>query len=201
MTLSFRDFTMASPPPPAVLDSSDARDPLTGVLTRRGLDAVAAGLNLPVAASGGSRSAATAVPSAYAVIVIDLDHFSRVNDQFGFESGDKVLQALVALMKSVLRHQDSVTRLGGEKFCVLLPGASTANAARVAERIRAEFNATPVVLNGATTALSLSAGVADSGSDEGGVLDRVLEHANEALLRAKAAGRNRVLTHAPRDGG
>lgn len=184
---------MASSTQPALPETPGRLEPITGVLSREELDAVAAQLKLAVSAV--SRRQASADNGAYAVIVIDLDHFRKVNDQFGFDSGDKVLRALVALVKSVLRQMDSVTRLGGEKFCVLLPGASAANAARVAERIRAEFNATPVVLGGVTSTLSLSAGVADSGGDAGD-LDAVIGNANTAMLQAKDAGRNRVTVFA-----
>jgi len=183
---------MAPSPQPAALDSPDAHDPLTGALNRHGLDVVAAGLNVPGTATGSSRRASSSPSSTYAVIVLDLDHFKKVNDQFGFAGGDNVLKALVALMKTVLRQQDSATRLDGEKFCVLLPGATASNAARVAERIRAEFNATPIVFGGTTTTLSLSAGVADSSNAPTSSLDSVLESANLALHQAKAAGRNRV---------
>lgn len=174
-------------------DFDAVNDPLTGALNRHGLDVVAAGLGATVQVASVSRRAAAAEPNAFAVVVLDLDHFRRVNDQFGFESGNAVLKALVALMRSVLRAKDSVTRLDDEKFCVLLPGANTANALQVAERIRREFNATPVVLGGVTTTLSLSAGVADSSGRADTVLDTVLQSANEALRLAKDAGRNRVV--------
>jgi diguanylate cyclase (GGDEF)-like protein len=184
---------VSSPQPPAPAPATTP-DPITGVLSREELDAVAAQLKLGLAQM--TRRQASTASGAFAVIVVDLDHFRKVNDQFGFQSGDKVIKALVGLMKSVLRQMDSVTRLDGEKFCVLLPGASAANAARVAERIRAEFNATPVVFAGVTSTLSLSAGVADNGSDAGSSLDAVIDRADVAMQQAKEAGRNRVVVFA-----
>jgi len=182
---------MASSPQPPVLASSAPPDPITGVLSLEELDAVAAQLQLGQPQT--SRRQASTESGTFAVIVVDLDHFRKVTDQFGIQGGDRVIKALVGLMRSVLRQMDRVTRLDGQKFCVLLPGANAANAGRVAERIRAEFNATPVVLAGMTSTLTLSAGVADNGSDAGISLDTVIDRADVAMHQAKDSGRNRVV--------
>jgi diguanylate cyclase (GGDEF)-like protein len=190
---------MTSSRQPTAPDPVATPDPITGVLSREELTAVAAQLKLGQAQA--TRRQAATEPGSFAVIVVDLDHSRKLNEQFGFQGGDKVIKALVGLMKSVLRQMDSVTRLDGEKFCVLLPGASAVNAARVAERIRAEFNATPVVLAGVTSTLSVSAGVADNGGDASATLDVVLDRADLAMHQAKDAGRNRVMIFSERSPG
>lgn len=78
--------------------------------------------------------------NSFSVIQVDLDHFKAINDRFGHQAGDRVLSHAAGLISSSLRAQDVAGRVGGEEFCVILPGASLTEAAEVAERIRLKLN-------------------------------------------------------------
>jgi diguanylate cyclase (GGDEF)-like protein len=123
-----------------------------------------------------------------AVLMLDLDYFKSVNDENGHPAGDRALAAFGALLRRSLRPQDVAGRLGGEEFGVLLSQAGAAEAALVAERLRAATAAAP--LDGAPRIITLSAGFAVCPA--GAPLDRALARADEALYRAKEQGRNRV---------
>lgn len=128
--------------------------------------------------------------TAGAFLIIDADNFKSVNDRFGHESGDEALVTIAASIKSTLRGPDLVGRLGGEEFGVFLPGATTEQAASVAERIRASVNTASFTPAGAPHHLSVSVG--------GAVFDRELPYtelfrlADQQLYTAKRDGRNRV---------
>jgi diguanylate cyclase (GGDEF)-like protein len=125
-----------------------------------------------------------------AVLMLDLDHFKRVNDAFGHAAGDRVLREFAAAVKAAVRAEDLVGRYGGEEFCVLLPGAAIDTALRTAERIRAAVERRP--LGGLPRATTVSIGVAACEPLAPEALDACLARADDALYRAKAAGRNRV---------
>ena len=130
---------------------------------------------------------------AYAVVILDLDHFKRINDTYGHEAGDRVLVAVGELLRAHTREGDLVCRYGGEEFVVLMPGSSAVSAARRAEVWRAALEAQHFSLKGEDVVVTLSAGVAcfpDDGSDG----EAVLHAADEALYRAKGSGRNNVTT-------
>lgn len=125
-----------------------------------------------------------------ALLIIDADNFKSVNDQFGHEQGDEALVTIASSIKSILRAPDLVGRLGGEEFGVFLPGASTEQAATVAERIRQTVNTAKFTPAGAEHHLSVSVG--------GAVFERELPYAelfrlaDQQLYTAKRDGRNRV---------
>jgi len=123
-----------------------------------------------------------------ALIMADIDHFKLVNDQYGHEAGDRALIVFVETMRERTRDDDLVVRLGGEEFCVVLPGSGPGEAMQVAERIRAGFCETDI--DGIDRRLSCSFGVAcwRPGQD----IDGLLRVADQALYRAKDSGRNRV---------
>ena len=124
-------------------------------------------------------------------LMLDLDHFKQVNDRLGHQAGDAALRHTVQVLRSNLRRYDVLLgRYGGEEFALLLPGVALADAAELAERLRAALAGSPAT--GATQRIPLSAsfGVADAGPDRD--LDELLDHADRALYRAKYAGRNRV---------
>jgi diguanylate cyclase (GGDEF)-like protein len=152
-------------------------DPLTGALNRRGLDVV-----FP---DGPSPSG---VPLS--VAVLDLDHFKRVNDDFGHDVGDAAIRAVSHVLGGLLRRGDGVVRLGGEEFALVLPGASLEDAARVAERARAAIEANKIVSPAGPVSLTVSIGVAERRPDEPRA--ELLRRADEAMYRAKSEGRNRV---------
>jgi diguanylate cyclase (GGDEF)-like protein len=128
-----------------------------------------------------------------ALVVIDLDHFKKVNDTWGHPVGDRVLTALAGLLRSRLRQSDAIGRLGGEEFGALLEDLTARDAVRLVERLLAEFGRIEHRTPGVTTfRASFSAGIAMSGMDDWTLW---LEAADAALYRAKSAGRSRVLLH------
>ncbi|MFD9893121.1 diguanylate cyclase [Amycolatopsis sp. NPDC059027] len=132
----------------------------------------------------------------FAVLMIDLDHFKRINDTYGHLTGDDVLAEVAVAITGSVRASDTVGRFGGEEFVVLLPAVGGVDVLGIAERIRATIGALNVVISsGAGTIhigeLSVSVGVAYY-PGAGDTLDCVLRAADEALYRAKDAGRNRV---------
>jgi len=132
----------------------------------------------------------------FAVLMIDLDHFKRINDTYGHLTGDDVLAAVAVAISGSVRQGDTVGRFGGEEFVVLLPGIGRADVLGIAERVRVAVGELNVVISTGTgtvrvSGLSVSIGVA-SHPDAGPTLDDVLRSADAALYRAKEAGRNRV---------
>lgn len=152
-------------------------DPLTGAYNRRYFDARAA-----EAIETTRRRAAAA-----SLLMIDIDHFKRLNDQFGHAAGDSVLKALVATMGYRLRKLDLVFRIGGEEFVVLLPDTREAEARAVAEELRAAVERARLHPRAQVT---VSIGVAGLHADE--TPEAWLKQADQALYAAKHAGRNRV---------
>jgi diguanylate cyclase (GGDEF)-like protein len=126
------------------------------------------------------------------VIVVDLDNFKRVNDQYGHPAGDDVLVKTAAVLKSEVRSTDTVGRLGGEEFILLLPNCSTQDALAVAEKLRVGIGAKPFVVNGTEICVTASFGVAglEVGHKEG--MEKLYIAADRALYEAKRLGRNRI---------
>ena len=125
-----------------------------------------------------------------AVLMADVDNFKRINDTYGHKAGDAVLCEIARRMKQAVRSYDSVGRYGGEEFLILLPNCDLANAAQQAQRLRAciadgGFHVAARVLQ-----LTASFGVAVSGPNSDA--DLIIQAADAALYRAKAAGRNCV---------
>ncbi|MEC5159216.1 MULTISPECIES: sensor domain-containing diguanylate cyclase [unclassified Janthinobacterium] len=133
------------------------------------------------------------IDSCAAVLMLDLDHFKTINDAHGHAVGDAVLRHLAALMFDGHRKVDTLGRIGGEEFAVLLPGTDLAAAGVFAERLRQRVADTPLVLADARIAVTVSIGVAAMSRLDTGY-DAVLVRADKALYRAKGAGRNRVET-------
>lgn len=157
-------------------------DPLTGLHNRR---YIASRLNQAVemAAGGGA---------TVSVLIADLDHFKRINDTFGHEGGDAILKQFSDRLRGGLRALDLAARYGGEEFVIVMPETSLTEAVAGAERLRNAVNKDQFSLPGgdAARAVSVSIGVAEFQS--GDTPDSILRRADEALYRAKAAGRNRV---------
>ncbi|MBV9829724.1 MAG: sensor domain-containing diguanylate cyclase [Alphaproteobacteria bacterium] len=132
-------------------------------------------------------------------IMIDADHFKRVNDVHGHAVGDRVLKSLATVCQGELRGNDVIARLGGEEFAVLLPSTDPAQALRVAERLRAQIEALEIPLPGNEVPLRITAslGIAATGggAEEVRKVEELLEMADQALYRAKHGGRNRVEAH------
>ncbi|PWS36503.1 PleD family two-component system response regulator [Falsiroseomonas bella] len=157
-------------------------DPLTGLrnrrYVRRHLDAVLRG-------------------TGAAVLLLDVDHFKRVNDTYGHAAGDLVLREVAERVRAHLRAADVVARYGGEEFMVVMSGASTEDACLVAERLRGAIASSPVLVDGHSLSVTASVGVASGGA--GAACDDVIGAADAALYRAKNNGRNRVQAAETRD--
>ncbi len=133
---------------------------------------------------------ATKTGQPLVVIMVDLDHFKSVNDQHGHLIGDRVLKDVAMRIKAALRGFDLVGRYGGEEFVVLLENTSLHTARQVAERIRRRIAGEPVQIQGVALTMSLSQGLALY--SEGEDVQTLLRRADQAMYRAKAAGRNCV---------
>ncbi len=132
----------------------------------------------------------------FSLLLVDADHFKRVNDNHGHAVGDAVLQQLANRMASVLREGDVVGRIGGEEFAVLLPGTALRPATVLAERIRQMVARHALRVHGARLPMSLSIGVTELRAGEQDI-DAALSRADAAMYRAKQGGRNRVEVNAP----
>lgn len=126
--------------------------------------------------------------AAYAVLMIDIDFFKRVNDTHGHAVGDQVLQRVAQVLRATLRESDFVARFGGEEFLALLPATELAAARQVAEKIRQAVEASP---DPAAGAITLSIGVAVANDEQASETVAVLD-ADNALYFAKNQGRNQV---------
>ena len=129
---------------------------------------------------------------AFSLMLLDVDFFKKINDQYGHAGGDEVLRRLSRVLSDLLREVDTPARLGGEEFVVLMPETPLEGARLVAERVRAGMEATVVELgDGRFIRFTVSIGLAQwaDGEDD---IDVPLHRADEALYRAKAGGRNQV---------
>lgn len=126
------------------------------------------------------------------LLMLDLDHFKSINDQYGHDIGDEALKETARRCSEMLRHSDLFGRYGGEEFLIVLPEADIQQALTTAERLRAALEAQPVSLAEGTLSLTISIGCASLwvGADDN--LDQLLKRADIALYQAKASGRNRV---------
>ncbi len=130
-------------------------------------------------------------PRPLALLLIDADHFKRINDDFGHAAGDAVLRHLAAGLSATFRAMDVVARLGGEEFVVLLPGCTEDAAATVAQRLCQSIAEQTVSVDKASVRYTVSIGVATMDASVEGV-DAFIARADLAMYRAKSAGRNRV---------
>ncbi|MEZ5465662.1 MAG: diguanylate cyclase [Lysobacteraceae bacterium] len=124
-------------------------------------------------------------------LFIDLDHFKRINDEFGHPVGDECLRLLAECLRRQLRGEDVVSRYGGEEFLVQLPGQSQDQARKIAERIREAVGALRVKHESGLVKFTVSIGVASRKGDEGAATE-LIERADRAMYQAKRNGRNRV---------
>ena len=152
------------------------RDALTELFNRRGFDAAASSLAI--------------ARIDYAVVVIDIDRFKLINDQHSHLVGDRVLQRLAGILQAQARTRDIVCRYAGDEFVLLLPKTSLAHARMLGERIRGAVLAGDWQVGDAQPTVTVSVGVA-AGRGE---VDRVLAAADANLYRAKASGRNLVVS-------
>jgi diguanylate cyclase (GGDEF)-like protein len=132
----------------------------------------------------------------FALLALDLDRFKAVNDAYGHQAGDSVLQQVAQRLTAEARSMDTVARTGGEEFVVLVPQVELAGALAAAERLRVSIMAKPFDGPGVSLPLTMSVGVAMAGEHET-ELSLVMQRADRALYEAKTNGRNRVCSHRP----
>ena len=130
-----------------------------------------------------------ATQQTYSALALDVDHFKRVNDNFGHDVGDLALQRVAQVIRDCTRAGDLPCRAGGEEFCLLLPNTALSTACEVAERIRTTLSATAVAQIGT---LTISIGVACRDADTPSAA-AILKRADERLYLAKHNGRNRIV--------
>ena len=164
-------------------------DPLTGLKNRRGLDRVI--VETQSAKSEGLRG--------YALMMVDVDHFKRVNDRYGHLLGDKVLRSIAQALDSMVRGRDAVARFGGEEFALLLPETEVEGARLLADRIRRTIENGRIKRNNDSAeyldTVTVSIGVA--GYVPGETVENFFGRADHALYACKQNGRNRVMVADP----
>jgi len=157
-------------------------DPLTGLLNRRAcLDSLLAELN---------RARRDGKPVSIAMA--DIDHFKTVNDDHGHLAGDEVLREVARRMQKSLRDYDIIGRVGGEEFLLVFPECNVEEGVKLAERISTAVSSEVVNIKNRSLTMSISIGVAVATDPAPGDMEALLGAADDALYRAKSAGRNRV---------
>ncbi len=128
--------------------------------------------------------------NSLSLAMLDLDHFKRINDSYGHLAGDKVLKIIANVLSKRLRPTDFIARFGGEEFVLLMPDSALGDALELGERLRSAIEACPFHFKGERVTITMSIGMAQFQPGERS--DLALKRADEALYRAKAAGRNQV---------
>lgn len=157
-------------------------DSLTGIFTRRHFDQLAEN----------EYHISIRYQQPFSIIMLDIDHFKNVNDQYGHAAGDEVLRQLAALVHRTVRAADVVARYGGEEIIILLPATHLDETLVVAERIRRQIELLRVIFNGQEISVTASMGAAEFDPARDSSYDRVIQRADQALYEAKRAGRNCV---------
>lgn len=155
-------------------------DSLTGLLNRRAF----------FERTEAARMLSERLRKPVALLMLDIDHFKRLNDRFGHATGDEALCVFAHTVRSVLREHDILGRLGGEEFALAMPGTDLAGALHAAERLRVAVSEAPVLTDGNSYMMTVSVGVVLVGHEE--PINSALARADNALYAAKTAGRNRV---------
>jgi len=157
-------------------------DPLTGVYNRRRFDEI---LHIEF-------ERVMRYDLAIGLLILDIDHFKKVNDTYGHQAGDDVLIATAAKISESLRKSDLLGRYGGEEFIALLPETSRENALETAERLRRVIETNTVSYGNHIIKVTISVGVSYLHSEKGLTIERIIKNADDALYAAKERGRNQV---------
>ncbi len=159
-------------------------DPLTGIPNRGSFDNRFSQMIRKLREEG----------SPFSLLILDIDHFKKVNDTWGHSVGDQALKHITQIMQHTLRDKDFPARFGGEEFAVLLDCDSPDVSESIAERIRRNIASSPLLLPEGTVAMTVSIGIFNA-SEEADHFDEraILNRADEALYKAKKSGRNRVV--------
>lgn len=169
----------------SALEQLSVTDELTGLENRR-----AAMAKARQTLALGKRSGAS-----ISLAIIDIDHFKRINDQYGHPFGDKVLQQLARTLKQLVRESDVAARIGGEEFCLLMPDTNSQGAYELCERLHQGIDNMVVLHNEDIIRLTVSLGLTTTHGQEDYDFDVLYARADEALYRAKASGRDRVVVY------
>ena len=169
------------------LERLSRHDPLTGLLNRRAIDECLQQEEHRVRRFPAQDK--SALP--FSVLMIDIDHFKRINDSCGHAVGDRALQHLAAVMGAQLREIDCLARWGGEEFLALLPGTTGADALALAERLCGRIRSLPLASEAGRLTLTASVGVADWHGQQDSIND-LLRRADAALYLAKHEGRDQA---------
>jgi two-component system cell cycle response regulator len=166
----------------AKLEKAVYIDPLTKAFNRRYFMEVAAATLV----------ACTKVEREFALIMLDIDHFKRINDTYGHLVGDEVLKTTFARISHSLAGDTVIARIGGEEFVVLVTDAEKADVIGIAQRIQKNLSATMFHIGDVIIAVTASFGIASR--NPGNIsLEKILENSDTALYRAKASGRNAIV--------
>lgn len=158
-------------------------DPLTGILNRRGFELTSKAILEDEHESG----------KTCTLVMLDIDHFKKINDTYGHLFGDKVIMAVATILKSKVKGQDAVARMGGEEFAILLPETSAEGARILSEQIRLAIERGRIRkhdTNEQIDGVTISIGIASHDSEQ--PLDILIDQADKALYASKQGGRNRV---------
>lgn len=159
------------------------KDSLTGIWNRRSID--------PILSDELNR--ASHADRSTGALLIDLDHFKKINDTYGHLAGDFVLQEVSRRLKTTIRAYDSIGRYGGEEFLVVVPGSGEIELCELAERLRTVVEKDPIWVGGHQIRLTLSVGAVLAPPRAGNTVQSVLANADSALYKAKKFGRNRYV--------
>jgi len=171
------------------LEQLALHDPLTGLANRRKL---AERFEYDMARSVRART-------PLSLLMVDIDHFKAINDRHGHLAGDVCLKALAALLAGSVREVDLVVRFGGEEFVALLPESSVAQSLEVAERMRCAVEEKPIGIGDGAPPVAVTVSVGAAASTGAALpLEELIARADEAVYRAKHAGRNQVCVEAAR---
>ncbi|HWR51426.1 MAG TPA: diguanylate cyclase [Bryobacteraceae bacterium] len=164
------------------LHEQATRDPLTWVWNRYAI--------LDILGRELERGMRQATPVS--VVMADLDHFKRINDSYGHLAGDSVLREAARRMQDAVRVYDAVGRYGGEEFLLVFPGLELEGAVQLADRLRRVVCGSPVVTEAGPVGVTASLGMSTLAAGERRGAESLIEAADQALYRAKEAGRNRL---------
>ncbi len=157
------------------------RDPLTDIFNRRRFMELA----------DSARALSRRNRNPLSLIMLDVDHFKQINDNYGHDRGDSTLIELVATCNTTLREVDVLGRIGGEEFAILLPGTEKQGAWHVAERLRQRIAAISIATDSGYFSITVSMGISELRID-GDSVQQLIKRADDALYRAKRQGRNLV---------
>jgi diguanylate cyclase len=163
------------------------KDPLTSLSNRRGFDAIL----------GKEIAEARERAAALCLVMVDLDNFKKINDDFGHLVGDEILKLFAAILRDNVGSSDGVARYGGEEFAIVLPATDLDDALGVTERVRRELEAKDLVMNGSGRQIGkITASFGIAQLRDGDEAQALIERADGKLYEAKCGGRNRVAAEA-----